>query len=327
MVQLDIFCGKKTRHRVYRCWFWTYFFQKQALIFSFIDVVLYNCLPPRKWSQFWGLTAISAMFLVMHMCVCVCVCVELRVLRMRVTTPCPHAVGDAWGQPLPLAHLMHISHLHPNDQDLLFKLHDGNIEEITRAGGYMTTIQAQCANLCAAMSVRVEVLLFRSGVIGHVSRPIADPTVEPQDFLRKCLKCGKVAYLRKNGCANPDCVTWLRINKSVLSHIGERWKRRPWRLQDSHTYSPLHPGAESRHGEQMGRPKNHHHLHRCSFIWLFAPPRKKIANFWGLSAKLTRFSWTIKQWILYNLAEKHGSISSWRAGSISNNDKVNDIFP
>ena len=35
----------------------------------------------------------------------------------------------------------------------------------------------------------------------------ADPTGEPQDFLRKCLKCGKVAYLRKNGCANPDCVT------------------------------------------------------------------------------------------------------------------------
>ena len=102
---------------------------------------------------------------------------------------------------------MHIAHLHPYDQDLLLKLHDGNIEEITRAGDYMTTIQAQCANLCAAMSVRVEVLLFRSGVTGHVSRPIADPTVEPQDFLRKCLKCGKVSYLRKNGCANPDCVT------------------------------------------------------------------------------------------------------------------------
>ena len=35
----------------------------------------------------------------------------------------------------------------------------------------------------------------------------AHPTVEPQDPLRKCLKCGKVAYLGKNGCANPDCVT------------------------------------------------------------------------------------------------------------------------
>ena len=35
----------------------------------------------------------------------------------------------------------------------------------------------------------------------------ADPTGEPQDFLRKCNKCRKVAYLRKNGCANPDCVT------------------------------------------------------------------------------------------------------------------------
>lgn len=32
--------------------------------------------------------------------------VELRVLRMRVTTACPHAVGDAWSQPLPLTHLM-----------------------------------------------------------------------------------------------------------------------------------------------------------------------------------------------------------------------------
>ena len=42
----------------------------------------------------------------------------------------------------------------------------------------------------------------------------ADPIVEPgpaggdaAGFLRKCLKCGQVAYLRKNGCANPDCVT------------------------------------------------------------------------------------------------------------------------
>ena len=40
-----------------------------------------------------------------------------------------------------------------------------------------------------------------------------DPIVEPESasvdagYLRKCLKCGQVAYLRKNGCANPDCVT------------------------------------------------------------------------------------------------------------------------
>lgn len=169
---------------------------------------------------------------------CMCVCGTSRTAdeSYDAVPSCSwRCMGSTTTTCTPHAHFTPISD--PYDQDLLFKLRfSGNIEEeITRAGDYMTTIQAQCANLCAAMSVRVEVLLFRSGVIGHVSRPIADPTVEPQDFLRKCLKCGKVAYLRKNGCANPDCVTWLRINKSVLSHIGQRWKRRPWRLQYSHT--------------------------------------------------------------------------------------------
>ena len=66
----------------------------------------------------------------------------------------------------------------PYDHDLLCKLLDGSIEEITieqvtRWQRYIRN-DTQCANLCAATSTRVEVLLDWSGVIGHVSRHIAD---------------------------------------------------------------------------------------------------------------------------------------------------------
>ena len=104
----------------------------------------------------------------------------------------------------------------------------------------MTTIRAQCANLCAAMRVQEsKSCLFRSDVIGTVCRP-----------------------------------RWIRGG-------------RLWPLQYSHTNSPLHPGAESGHGEQMGRPKT------TIDVVLFCDLRhleKRITNFWGLSAKLTRFS-------------------------------------
>jgi len=36
--------------------------------------------------------------------------------------------------------------------------------------------------------------------------------VDEEDFwLRECKRCKKYAYLRKGGCANPDCVSWFHF--------------------------------------------------------------------------------------------------------------------
>jgi len=50
------------------------------------------------------------------------------------------------------------------------------------------------------------------------------------------------------------------------------------------THHAHYPGAES--GMENRWVEKDHHVHRCSFIWLFAPPRKKSQIFGALVLNL-----------------------------------------